>query len=466
MHPLDFISDSPTFFILQKESNKTNFGGFLILFYGIGMLLICIYYSLKYINDDKYTFNSITHFNLKSEEEKQERDRSSLYNPNTKFELLLLGRNKTKLTDKMKFYDPKNNHLFNNTYNSASFDTKISEFDIYIVYDCETSNCSDYFDYINNLNESEQNYYLYTFYQGFKLDHQNPNEPILKEENGTEISFYTINGLIHNITNSLRYYWQIILYNEKKLFSEDYNNSCGYISDYALYNNILETKVIGGKNYVILNKISINNRYTEYIEYKRTRNSELDLIANIFSLFSNFFFILRIVFKFYSKNFNNYKVIENILSNKLKNNIVKNNKSKNKSLELENFLNENNNVGNNKFMPLSSDFETTEKFFDDKDKDIHIDSYDNDNKINLKKLHFYDFYFNYLYCNKCCIKNKAQGIINSCNKILYKYASIDNIVYNQILLENLFKDYKWNDPKLNNVENNSLFNELKTYLYY
>ena len=150
MHPLDFISDSPTFFILQKESNKTNFGGFLILCYGIVMLLICIYYSLKYINDDKYTFNSITHFNLKSEEEKQERDRSSLYNHNTKFELLLLGRNKTKLTDKMKFYDPKNNHLFNNTYNSASFDTKISEFDIYIVYDCETSNCSDYFDYINN----------------------------------------------------------------------------------------------------------------------------------------------------------------------------------------------------------------------------------------------------------------------------------------------------------------------------
>ena len=293
MHPLDFISDSPTFFILQKESNKTNFGGFLILFYGIIMLLICIYYSLKYINDDKYTFNSITHFNLKSEEEKQERDRSSLYNPNTKFELLLLGRNETKLTDKMKFYNPKNNHLFNNTYNNASFNTKISEFDIYIVYDCETSNCSDYFDYINNLNESEQNYYLYTFYQGFKLDHQNPNEPILKEENGREIFFYTTNGLKHNYTNSLRYYWQIILYNEKKLFSEDYNNSCGYITDYSLYNNILEIKEIGGKNYVILNKISINNRYTEYIEYKRTRNSELDLIANIFSLFSNFFFYIK-----------------------------------------------------------------------------------------------------------------------------------------------------------------------------
>ena len=463
MHPLDFISDSPTFFILQKESNKTNFGGFLILFYGIGMLLICIYYSLKYINDDKYTFNSITHFNLKSEEEKQERDRNSLYNPNIKFELEIFVKNKTNLSDKMKFYDHKNNHFFN-TGKKASFSSNITDFDIYIVYDCETSNCYDYYDYINTLNVSEQYYYLLTDYQGFKLDHQNPEKPIINEENGTDIFFYTINGLKHNYSNVLIFYWQIILYNEKKLFSDNYNDSCGYILDYSTYNNRLETIEIGGKNYLILNQISINNIYQEYIEYKRTRNSELDLVANIFSLFSNIFFILRIAFKFYSKNFNNYKVIENILSNKLKNNIVKNKKSKNKSLELENFLNENNNVGNNKFMPLSSDIETTEKFLDEKEKDIHIDSNDNDNKINLKKLHFYDFYFNYLYINKCCIKNNAQGIINSCNKILHKYASIDNIVYNQILLENLFKDYKWNDPKLNNVENNSLFNELKTYL--
>ena len=38
------------------------------------------------------------------------------------------------------------------------------------------------------------------------------------------------------------------------------------------------------------------------------------------------------------------------------------------------------------------------------------------------------------------------------------------LIKNQILIENLLKDYKWNDPNLNNVENNNLFVELKTYL--
>ena len=51
-----------------------------------------------------------------------------------------------------------------------------------------------------------------------------------------------------------------------------------------------------------------------------------------------------------------------------------------------------------------------------------------------------------------------------CNKIVYKYADIDSIIKNQILLENFFKDYKWNDPVLNNIENNDLFIQLETYL--
>ena len=33
LNPLDIISDSPNLFILQKETNKTNFGGFLFLIY-------------------------------------------------------------------------------------------------------------------------------------------------------------------------------------------------------------------------------------------------------------------------------------------------------------------------------------------------------------------------------------------------------------------------------------------------
>ena len=77
-------------------------------------------------------------------------------------------------------------------------------------------------------------------------------------------------------------------------------------------------------------------------------------------------------------------------------------------------------------------------------------------------MRFFDFFLNNIYC--CFKKRKAQKNIHECNEIVYKYASIDGIIKNQIWMENFFKDYKWNNPSLNNVENNNLFIQLKTYL--
>ena len=92
------------------------------------------------------------------------------------------------------------------------------------------------------------------------------------------------------------------------------------------------------------------------------------------------------------------------------------------------------------------------------------DNYEESNQDipKLKKLHFFDFFLNNIY--SLCKKRKAQNVIHLCNKIVYKYASIDTLVENQIILEKLFKDYKWNQPSLNNLENNNLFIQLKTYL--
>ena len=68
MHPLDIISDSPNFFILQKETNKTNFGGFLISIYSIIILAIGIFFSIKYKSSESYIIQSLIHFNSKSQE--------------------------------------------------------------------------------------------------------------------------------------------------------------------------------------------------------------------------------------------------------------------------------------------------------------------------------------------------------------------------------------------------------------
>ena len=130
-----------------------------------------------------------------------------------------------------------------------------------------------------------------------------------------------------------------------------------------------------------------------------------------------------------------------------------------------------NDLENNKFITIKDDL--NEKCIDKERKENNHNednNYDtqekeddlNTNKTRMKKLHFFDFFLNNLY--NCCKKQKPQKIIHTCNQIVYKYTSIDNIINNQILMENFLKDYKWNDSSLNNVENNELFIQLKSYL--
>ena len=96
-------------------------------------------------------------------------------------------------------------------------------------------------------------------------------------------------------------------------------------------------------------------------------------------------------------------------------------------------------------------------------EDIDENNLNESVSIDLKKLSFFDFYFNNIY-SKCCKKIKNQEILNITNEIVLKYLSLDYILYNQIKLENILKDYKWNDPNLNNIENNSIIIKLKNIL--
>ena len=64
---------------------------------------------------------------------------------------------------------------------------------------------------------------------------------------------------------------------------------------------------------------------------------------------------------------------------------------------------------------------------------------------------------------KCCSSNK-QDIISACNGIILKLYSVDNVLHNIIMLENLFKDYKWNDPNLSDIENNEMIKNLNSLI--
>ena len=222
----------------------------------------------------------------------------------------------------------------------------------------------------------------------------------------------------------------------------------------------------------VLSIIQIQNNFEQYTEYIRKKNDILDLIANIGSLFSTFFSIFVFIFKFYSKNIDNYQIIEKLISNAKKMNILKNKETK-RNIEINYiYINKNNkNQSDSTQVRMPAINNITKKDFDlsraNKEAEI-IGSKDNletertktINEIkNIKKLSFKHFFLNGFYL-KCFNESNGNKVIDLCNYILSKYISIDLLLYNQLIFENLLKDYKWNNPDLNNINKNKLINRL------
>ena len=189
-----------------------------------------------------------------------------------------------------------------------------------------------------------------------------------------------------------------------------------------------------GIYYKCLIDIEIINDHLVFDEYQRSKTTELDVLSTISALFTSIRVVFSFLYELYSKNFNNYKMIENILNQKYKNN---------KLIELKDF--------SEKKEPLMKNLNDNEK------QDIRI----------LPKYSFMQFFLNNIYCKswKGCAKfEKQQEIIQLCNTINMRYLSLDSILYNQIMIENLFRDYKWNNSLLNNVKNSEIILKLKTLI--
>ena len=79
------------------------------------------------------------------------------------------------------------------------------------------------------------------------------------------------------------------------------------------------------------------------------------------------------------------------------------------------------------------------------------------------RLNFFDYLFNEVYDGRCGRLEKRK-LIEKCNEIVSKYYSIECVVSYLIKLENLLKDYRWNNPGLNNLDNNELISDLKNII--
>ena len=471
MRKVDFLSDSPKMYIFEKNSNKTTFGGFLTVIYIIIAFLIAFAYIYNYEKNNKYI---VTYINNQKENKISERiknDEDPDYNPTLIFTFDILDFHNNTLSNNYVLLDVTSGNLIER---NKPHEFNISNLQIVVLYNCSDKECSLREEDLESYNTSV--FYNFVFSRNFyEYDFEDDDKPVKLNKDKNTTSFFQFT---HDICNVFFNYWRVINVSEdtglldtfsenKKNFSGgDYYTSSGTIIKSTIINTST-SKELYGKTlnfqgiYKMLFVYYSRNLYTESIEYKRKKISVFDILANICSLALTIYNGFKFAFNFlYSENFDNYKIIEKILS---KSNMTcknDNNKIDDKDVNLSNvnnkspLLKELNNVDDTK----NENLKENSKEKDKKEKLIEVkDIYNSP----LPKFHFFDFICNIFSC-LCFKNNKAQKCINNINEVMGKYNSVDSIVYNQFMIELLFKDYKWNNPNLNSIKNIDLINKLNS----
>ena len=468
MHGLDFLSGAPKTLIFEKDSNKTNFGGVLTIIYLLIVLIIIITYMVDYAVNPKYSIvYTYEHQFNSGKEAYNKRYNNKDLNPKIHYNIKMLSElNQSHFI--IHSEDPHTGESYLVEF-GKDYTANLYDLNFYVYYVCNQTTLAR--EGICDLNEEEKernsimNIYGLTFnYTGQKVDHQNSESP-LKNEYMQHDFIFSINDQM--TATMLR--WKTIKYTEERGIAGIFDDWFGISNEFyggALMDPIMfnmdiseKFKEIEAQGYKVLGFFSMNkDEDNDYIDlYSRTKKGIFDPISSICSLaltvYNGFIFVFC---GYYSNNFDNYKIIERILA-------------KNKKTDKKGKINENSDKIESsddldkKDALLDSNSNNNEENIIDKEKE---ENNDNDNDLEgenmLPKLHFYDFLFNNFYSKKCCAGSK-QELISTCNEIVSKYNSIDYILYNQIKLENLLKDYKWNNPKLNDIQNNKLMTDLKLF---
>ena len=484
MRVLDFLSDSPRNYIFQKRAHKTNLGGFLFLLYCLLMIIIALSYILDFAFNDKF---EVEYLKIENQTESKYFDalnENPNYNPTYNFRLVI----SEPLSDKFKVYYHKNGKNiiadFFNCYfltigkNGKCFalDSKVSDLALGVFYFCGNDSKCTYKEEGSTSSNPNIIYNLEVPFQ--KIEHQNKTKPISDDKIFNRNIQYLSN---FKTTMNLFLDWRLIIYKEKKGISRLFDRLFDTKSEYftGSYDmgemNTLPSQIIyfRGNYYRSLFSVDSRNHHQFYELYKRKKITELDVLSSIISLIIPIRMVFIIVYRFYSKNFDNYKLIETLLSQSNTHNqdIRIKYKYETKERILKESAQENIDVNDLNISAPLFKVEKEDILSDEKEEKLNIN---NDNVIDdefvlneknryLPKLSFIQYFCNNLYCKKC--KNsKKQEILEICNSISMKYMSVDSLMYNQMLLENLWKDYEWNNNSLNNIKNNELILKLKEFI--
>lgn len=459
MKKIDFLSSAPNLFIFKNKTNKTNLGGFFFLSYLIIMFFISCAYILDYILYDKYETQFFQE-NLSNQRRTDDYINDERFKSEMDFHLEFHG-----IDLNLSLYDSGNKKFLGKKNNDFYYKSLDSEFLLEILQICENDTFCP-----NNINNYKEYAGVLIKYKGYDINLSSYGFKELDDKSFT----YDFKINYNEKPFSLYTNWEYIIFKEIKgisrLFSllrnkKDYNIGKflknDYVSDTLNWSNKITNR--DGVFVKTLGFIGVyhDNPGRTYITRKKI--SVLDVLAKIGSLFVTINSFFAFCFKYYSQNYDKYKIIEMIFNSK-----------KNAKIELSTSNNDNNvsqkkiqdnkdiddiNIKEVKNIPLIKDYS-----FDDNNDDNEGDLNNNgEEKKNLPQLIFINYIYNCIYTEKYC-QNKNQKIINIINEIIVKYLSIESIFFNQLKLENLFKDYIWNDSSLNNIENNDLIKKLKLNL--
>ena len=386
-------------------------------------------------------------------------------NPNLNFLVDITDGNGNRLGKNFILYDWNKHDYLNRTREGFyEINKRLSDIQLILAYNCsDDKNCT----LKNEDKDRESIYALSLMYEVPNITHQSIYSPI--DETHKINRSLLIYSSFYSLHISSLYLEKTIYKEDSTLFDRFWKKEEEYeswdIGDRETYAfDALDNKIFEEKNnfYIELLQVVTYNRHTSYVLYKRKRLTILDTFVKLASLFPTFYKIFQFIFNYYSKNFNNHKIIEKVLQmnnedyrqiklNYIYQNEILNNENKtNKDFD-ENI--DNINIINDSRKESLIQIENGAEINNEEDELLSIKK--------MPKFSFIQFYFNNLYCKCCCNKFRKQEFLYVCNQIMLKYLSIDSILYYQMKLENILKDYKWNNSILNNIEKNLLIKKLK-----
>ena len=271
---LDFLSSPPQMYILQQKTNKTLFGGILFIIYIIIMLIISFFYILNFALNDKYNikYSLYKGFESKKEEYNKNEDLNPLLNFSIDLKKMQFGNKRGgKITEANIFFaitDEKFNFYDKNSIISRT----TSNFTVFLVYICFTDCNLEY----DKSNYKDLVYYLNISYSGYKINHQNKNLPL--ERNNDKYTFYKEFFFNFDETTIYDVNWNVIKYKEERglfalfdnLFDKKYEFTAIdiYSIEKVTMSKTLELGLpeIPTVKFKFLGVIKMLNKHNQYIE--------------------------------------------------------------------------------------------------------------------------------------------------------------------------------------------------------